>query len=826
MSETTSSQGGLTRRSFLKTTGAVAGAAAVAGVATPALSALAEGDASENLEEQVFSAACRGNCMGGCPLAVTVRDGKVVKTEAWEELPAEREYRRICQRGRSHINLLYNEKRVKYPMRRVDGTERGAGEWERVSWDDAIGEITDKWKSWQAEFGPSSVGFSFGSGNYGLAFGVNTNVLGYYAKLLNVMNATYVHHCYDDLSGKYCQATGIALNHAPHLMLESNCIIIWGANPTESIIHTWHFIMESQQNGAKVIVVDPNYTIAASKADLWVPVRPGADPSLALALIKRFIEEGTVSFDTVQNFTTLPYLVRDEDGCVLKLSSVEEGVAAETDDAVVMLEDGSFCPAAAAVNPVYTGVTEAYGKKVHTVWDLLQERLEEWSFEKAAEVCDIPVSMMDEMYETIKGNTPTATVIGLGLDHYENGFMSYASIALLSAVSGNMMLRGGGIDMWDMCSINFYSNMAPFMPMGLSSSQKVLAIALDDILDTGKYNGIDVNLKSIFFCCHNFVGNAVHRNKVLGALDKLELIVTADIVMSDTAHYSDIVLPVSHWFEQEDAFSFYSPFMTLCEKAVESAFESKDNCEIVQLLAAGMGVESFFDETREEVMAQVLSSPLYQAFGINLDRLKKEKVIGLLTEDGSILGLGYPLNGKRANFYFGDPTDPANHTNDCPIGDPFSWEEEALPHFVPPYEAWTESVGGYEQSEPSKVYPLVYSSYRNKFKCHSQFGYNEWLLEIIPEPTVMVNKVELEKRGVKDGELVRVFNDRGFVVVRVVENNGIHEGMVVIPKGWQGDQFVEGHYANLTNQHCKANAENSYFFDAVCDFELYEGGNE
>lgn len=823
MSETLGSQGGLSRRSFLKTTAVTATAGAVLTSAGTALTAFADEKQADYAKETVFSAACRGNCMGGCPLSVTVRDGKVVKTEAWNIPTQKYDYRRICQRGRSHVNLIYNEKRVKYPLRRVDGTERGAGQWERVSWEDAIKEITDKWKKYQSEFGVASVGFSFGSGNYGLSFGVNTNVMGYYAKLLNVINATYVHHCYDELSGKYCQATGISLNRCPHFMLDSKCVIVWGANPTESIIHTWHFVMEAQEAGTKVIVVDPNYTIAASKADLWVPVRPGSDPALALALVKKYIEDGIVSLDTVRNSTTLPYLVRDEDGLVLKLSHIKEDVAPDDDGPVVVLEDGSVVPASGAFSPVIQGITEVAGQRVHTVWDLLQDRLAEWSFEATAELCDVPVSTIEQMYSILKRSVPTATIIGLGLDHYENGFMSYASAALLCAVSGNVMLRGGGIDMWDMCSINFYSNMAHYMPRGLSTSPKVLIIALEDILNTGKYNGVDINLKSIFFCCHNFVGNAVHRNKVIECLNRLELVVTSDIVMSDTARYSDIVLPVSHWFEQADVFSFYSPYMTLCEKAIECSFDSKDNFDIVQLLAKGMGVDSLFNETREDVMTASLQSPLYQAWGINYERLKNEKVIDLLAPDGSILGVANPLNGARANFYFGDPTDPMNHTNDIPTGDPFDWKEESLPHFVPPYEAWTKTVGKYAQSEISKKYPLVYSSYRNKFKCHSQFGYNEWLLEIMPEPTMMVCKSEMDARGVKDGDLVRVFNDRGEVVIKIAENNGIHEGMVVIPKGWQGDQFVKGHYANLTGLHCKANLENSFFFDAVCDFELYKG---
>lgn len=816
---------GVSRRGFLKATGMAAGAVVAGTTFLHGLSGSAFG-ADENAAssgESVFSAACRGNCMNGCPLEVTVRDGKVVKVEAWPEVENAEGYRRICQRGRSHINGLYNPKRLQYPMRRVDGTKRGDGQWERISWDDAIDEITGKWKQYQSEFGPSSVAFSHGSGNYGLAFGANQNMGGYYAKLLNVANMTNLHFCYDEMSGKYAQSTKISMNRPPHLIGNSKCIVVWGANPTEAIIHTWHFIMEAKQNGSKLVVVDPNYTIAASKADLWIPLRPGSDPALALAMVRRYIEDGAFDQNTVKNFTTLPYLVRQEDGLVLKRSHLEGGVPEDADEAVVMLEGGSIAPASSAQDPLLTGVSEVQGIPVKTVWDLCLERMQEWDFAKTSEVCDIPEETLEQFYQVMKDNFPVATVIGLGHDHYENGFMSYATIALLSAVSGSLMEKGSGIDPWDMCSLNFYCNLAPSMPTGLTQSPKLWAVALPEVMETGMFEGQPLALKSIFFYTHNMLSNGVDRRRRIEALEKVEFIVTADIVETDTTRYSDIVLPVAHWLEQQDVFSFYSPFMTLCERAVEPQFECKDNYEIVQLLARGMGFGDLFPETAEEHMAAVLDCPLYQAWGITLDRLKQEKVIGVLAPDGNVYGLGDPLSALRANFYFGDITDPSNHTHDSSHGEAIDWEEEALPHFSVPHEAWTQTVGGYEQSEASKKYPFIYSSYRNKFKCHTQFGYNEWLLEVVPEPTVMINGADLAEKGVKDGDYVRVFNDRGDVVLRVVENNGIHRGMLVVPKGWQGSQFVSGHYADLTSSHFKENAENSYFFDCVCDFEKAEG---
>lgn len=128
MSGAISSHGGLTRRSFLKATGAVAGAAAVTGVATPTLQALAadyESGQKESEQERIFRGVCRPNCFAFCHLNVHVRDGKVVKTS---RAPYnEKCYDRICQRGLSHVHRIYDPARLQYPMRRVEGTEASYG---------------------------------------------------------------------------------------------------------------------------------------------------------------------------------------------------------------------------------------------------------------------------------------------------------------------------------------------------------------------------------------------------------------------------------------------------------------------------------------------------------------------------------------------------------------------------------------------------------------------------------------------------------------------------------------------------------------------------
>ena len=134
----------ISRRSFLK--GSMA-AAAMLGMAPTVSVAENKAEEAAPAAEQVYCGVCRGNCGGGCFLNVHVRDGKVVRTSA-RDLPNP-EYNRICVKGLTHSYRMYGADRLKYPMRRVG--ERGAGQWEQISWDEAIKEITDKWKGYIAE---------------------------------------------------------------------------------------------------------------------------------------------------------------------------------------------------------------------------------------------------------------------------------------------------------------------------------------------------------------------------------------------------------------------------------------------------------------------------------------------------------------------------------------------------------------------------------------------------------------------------------------------------------------------------------------------------
>ena len=249
MSGTKSPQGGISRRSFLKTTGAVVGAAGLAGAST-ALPALAEVEGTQaNDDTTVYSGSCRGNCFQGCHIYYKVREGRVVETEAGK-FP-DGQYDRICPKGHSLPHRFYDEHRTQYPLRRVEGTERGAGQWERISWDEALSDIAEKWKGYLDELGGRSLGFVSISGNSGIANGT------VYTRLMNVLGATKLALHVDNALFKGTIDTlgrAVAWNSNDMSdMINTRCLFVWGSNTTESQIQMWHFMAEAIDAGAKML---------------------------------------------------------------------------------------------------------------------------------------------------------------------------------------------------------------------------------------------------------------------------------------------------------------------------------------------------------------------------------------------------------------------------------------------------------------------------------------------------------------------------------------------------------------------------------------------
>ncbi len=800
------------RRSFLKGSAAAAAVAGVA-VASPESTikkALAvkdeEGTAMALMQEEIFAGHCRGNCFGGCFLNIHVRDGKVVRTSA-RDFPDNR-YKRVCLKGLTHHERIYDPNRLKYPMKRVG--ERGSGEWERISWDEAITTIADGWKTNMEKYGKSSNSFCFGSGSWGCLSGVGLGEP--FSRIRSLIGGASIDQSFD-LAFVYqsSRMLGMDFNAAfnePADMMNANTIIVWGGNPVESQIHNWHFIAKAIEKGAKLIVIDPIFTETASKAHYYIPVKSGTDGALAMAMCNVVIEENLTDIAFLKKSSVAPFLVKESDGKYLRLSDIGRMPEGGIDEIVVRGADGTVGLPSEIEDPVINGTFTINNVKVTTAYDLLLKSLAGFTPEKAEGICNIPADTIREIARVYGKNTPGTIYHGFAMDHFVTGHYSYFASIALAILTGNVGKAGASAGWCYSYGANVVSGAMSF-PSGFEPGPSVSNTILPEVMESKMYDGKPLDLKSVFIYCINPVGNVAQRKKTIEFLQQLDMVVVAEMTLSETAKYADIVLPVAHWFEVNDICgnNTQHPFITFQEKAVEPPFECKNHLEIAKLLADKLGFSEYFNMSEDEYMANLLDWEGARAQGITFEKLKSEKVLRGWPEI-AIHGYGgvFPTPTKRAEFYM------ENVVPRVPHGQEFDIERERLPIFEPPNEAWHEN-------PLYQKYPLFYTQEHSRWRTHSQWSHVPILRELDPEPIVYLNPDDAKARSIKTGDIVRVFNDRGHVVIKAVINAGVSAGLVNIPKGWQEDQYIEGHYQDLTNHLSHPVTENNSYFDVLVQVE-------
>lgn len=791
----------LGRRSFLKASALTAIAAGTGGVAATGHLAVANEDTQS--EEIITPGVCRGGCGAGCQMNVHVRDGKIVKTSVRHQ--SNPDTTRVCNRGLTHALRVYDENRLKYPMKRVG--ERGEGKWEQISWDEAIDTITNKWKEVAEEHGPGANAFLKGSGN--ITPDAHNGLL-----LRSLMGATLLDPAQDralyvagpaaaGYSNRFC---GSGLED----IFNSKTILIWAWNPTESNPYMTHYYLRAQQeHGTKLVVIDTTYTIMASKADLFVPIHPGTDGALAFGMMSVLLEDGLVDEEFLASNTVAPLLVKDEDGTYLRLSDLGKAAAGTPEDALVAAtQDGDFVALTEAGSPVIHGSFDANGIAVTTAYDLLLERIAQWTPEKASQVCDVPVETIRELAHMM-ADGPSAVAPGLGIDHYTNGVATYAAIFTMTMMTGQVGKPGTGFK----GSFSAESSCG-WSPYGLTShpdappSNTFYSPALLNCMDSGKYGDADINIKTLYIWNHNLFGTQVGGVKWRKFLENVEMLVVTDVVMNSTVNYADIVLPACHYFECESASGESTKYVFYNQKAAEPLYESKSDYDIFNLFFEKMGLNDKNYRTLDELYNAVFDNDVARSIGLTWDRVKKEGAVLTWPQDEYVYGADGVWNTPTGRLQFYQESIPL----DTDYNQELDFMKERLPYWDPPMEGWKDD-------ELAEKYPLLFTSERSKYKVHTQYTKIPWLLEFEDEPYVMVNPSDCEARGISDGDYIRIFNDRGSCTLRARFNNGIRPGMVVIDHGWDQDQFVDGFYCDLIGYNVTPVVANSYYFDALIDIE-------
>lgn len=817
---------GFTRRSFIKGAAALTAAGALAGCSP-------QGENMEEVkepvsvpEDEIYTGVCRANCFGGCMLNVHVRDGQIVRTTAGD-FPNP-EYNRICSKGLTQPARVYSADRLQYPMRRVG--ERGEGEFERISWDEAVDEIAEKWQGYIDEFGSHSIATFMASGNFGTLAG--GGMAGIIPRFTAVMGFSSISNDVDAAQGFaatkiFGGMTEAQANNEPTDYVNTKTFINWASNPAVSQPQIVHFIMKAKESGMRLIVIDPVYNATASKADWYIPVNPATDGVLAMAILNEIISNNAEDEDFVRTHTEAPLLIK-EDGMFLRMSDLgvepTEGdidlltgepakidpyvVWDESTDAAVALEE--------AKKPAYKGVSTVEGIAVQTVWENASQQVAAWPAETASPVCGVSAEDIKELARVYVEEGPVNTYVQLGADHYVNGHYNYWPMYAVSAATGNIGKPGaacGPICVLPTMVLDFMVSAMPADTAGNLAQGGGPAYNMNtllDILENEKYGDQDAVLKSIYIATANPATVWANHDYAVECFKKIEFLVVADISMTETAMYADILLPVAHWFEVVDLHTncHTHPYFVWQEKAIEPQFESKSDFNIFKMIADKMGYGAFFDFNEEEFIAMGLETENAKAMGLTVERLKSEHAVRFMSGDSyiSFEGGNFLTPTGRASFYK-ESVAPAYN-----VGQEIDPGKETKLYWEPTLEA--------DKSSSARTqHPFHCISEHMRTRTHSQWYDVECLREFDPEPIVRMNPEDAADLGIAEGDTVRVFNDRGSVTMRATLSAGYQRGIVGSPRSYREREFIDGHFASLSTNQYNQVCANQAFNDVAVSIE-------
>ncbi|MBR2834830.1 MAG: molybdopterin-dependent oxidoreductase [Coriobacteriales bacterium] len=805
------------RRNFIKGAAVVSAAGALAACLpnTQNLIAAAQADEAKS-PDTIFAGTCAGNCSGGCFMNIHVRDGQIVRTTA-RDFP-DTQYNRICAKGVGMVGRVYGAKRLRYPMRRVG--ERGSGEWERITWDEAINELCSKWKEYTDEYGPEAMSIMTGSGNYHIASGMG----GYYGAcnlLRNITGASTLGFNVDAAAfiGWTRAVGGFAQNEAKDVF-NSKTIIVWGANPSVSGMQMFHFTLEAKDKGARVIVIDPVFNATAAKADEFIPVRAGYDGPLAMACLNYINDMNWWNEDILKNKTQAPFLIK-EDGMYLRMVDLgveppmvtDPATGAETPGvspyAVWDLATNSAVAYTDAQDPAIREVAPINGIKVQTAFENLLEQIAPYTVAEAARMCRVTEDQIMELARTYVEDGPVCTISMMGPDHYFNGQYSTWPMFLLAAVTDNICKPGGGIGypQFTAPGAGILNALSCYPLDGVGAGRTVNDNVILDTLETGMHGGVPITIKGTWISHVNPLCTLGDRNYTLTWMDKLDFIAVSDIYMTETAAHADLVLPASMWFESDDIFTAFGThtYITWTDKAIEPLGESKPDYEIWGAVANGLGLGDKWP-SKEDFLRSTIDTDLARSLGITYESLKEQKIFKYYADDDFVISAMATETGRAGMYY------DTVISRGWDLGQEFDDKKERMVYWEEPGE-----VG--EHSELLKKYPFHMFSDHMRTRTHSQWADCELMKEYEPEPVVRMCSADAEALGLKEGDAARIFNDRGYVVMKVNIHDGLPQGMVSSPRSFQEDEFIDGHYSSLPSTEFNQCAANLAFNDVAVGIE-------
>ncbi|KUI38872.1 molybdopterin oxidoreductase [Mycobacterium sp. IS-1496] len=675
-------------------------------------------------ELTIVRGACPHDCPDTCAMLYHVEDGKLVDVTGDPDHPMTRGG--LCVKVKNFHEHHYQPDRLLYPMRRVG--PKGSGAFERISWDEALAEIKQRWTAIIDEYGSQAIMPHAYLGHQGVLNGLTSGDAFFNRLGSTVAEKTY---CESGSSTAWHMTVGGSGGLDVESMAHSKYIIVWGMNMTSTNLHGWPFLLEARKNnGAKIVVIDPVRNRTARQADWHIRIRPGTDGALAMGMIHEIIAQGLTDTDYIER---------------------------------------------------------------HTVgFDDLAARAAQYPPERVEEITGIPADDVRTLAREYATSQPAAIRQGVALERSRGGGQAIRAITCLPALVGAWRHVGGGtmeMPIWEFPTRFDKICMPEWIPEGTRVVNELdLGMAL-----TGEL-GLDPPIKSLFVYNSNPVSQGPAQEKTMRGLMRDDLFtVVSEHFITDTAKYADLVLPATMQAEQLDIMVTWGHlYISLNQPAIAPPGEAIPNVELFRRLARTMEFDeesmAYWNRTDREMLIDFHDWEAPALQGITYEKLEER---GWMRLD-----VGTPdTRAPHAEGNFPTPSGKCEFKSSLAEGGNFVvpvWRSmyeamqpggyvDPVPDYVPPFES--------PQSNPelAQRFPLSIISPKPHAFLNSQYGNAPDKQRVQGGQRVFIHPDDAAARGIAEGEMVRVFNDRGSFVGPAAHEPDLMPGLVMANVGhWQG----------------------------------------
>lgn len=670
--------------------------------------------------------ACPHDCPDTCALVTTVQDGQAVK------LQGNPDHRHtggvLCTKVSRYLERTAHPDRLLYPMKRVG--PKGAGQFERVSWDTALDDIAHRFQNLtESNSSETILPYSY-AGTMGLVQGESMDRRFFHKLGASLLDRTIC----STAGGEALSLTlGGKVGMRVEFFAESKLILIWGSNSIASNLHFWRHAQAAKRAGARLVCIDPRKTETADKCDEHIALLPGTDGALALALMHELIVHDWLDHD---------YIAR------------------------------------------------------HTVgWDALRERALQWPPARAAAVCGVPEAQIVALARDYGQTKPAAIRLNYGMQRVHGGGNAARAIACLPALVGAWRHRAGGLLLSS--SGAYPVDRAALQRPDLLAGRRPRTINMSCIGDalTGDAPALSNGppVKAVVVYNSNPVAVAPESGKVAAGFAREDLFtVVLEQFRTDTADYADYLLPATVQIEHWDIHTSYGHTDVLLNRpAVAPRGEARSNALVFRELARRMG----FDEPCFSDDDEALCAAAFAPGAIDVAQLHRDGFTTLRLPDAPYAEGNFPTPSGRCEFFSERLA---------------AQGMDGLPNHVPNHEA----VGS------STQFPLAMISPPARNFLNSTFVNVTSLRAIEGEPLLEIHLDDAAARGIVDGAMVRVFNQRGEHRCRAEVSRRARPGVVHGMGIWWRKLGFDGTNVNeLTSQRLTDIGRGPTFYDCLVEVE-------